>query len=135
MPLTRFTKIWNIKDILKVNKDSLSREKEYLCFGYYVSNKLKYKCFPIFIHLKLYGETNLIYCSTGSWWKEYGSVGRIIKIIISNLRVCKKMLKKRFSLFLPLPSITENKSKMSKCLRRWINSYLQSFKALLHLAK
>ena len=42
---------FDIKDTLKVNEDSLSREKEYLYFGYYVSNKLKYKCSPIFIHL------------------------------------------------------------------------------------
>ena len=44
------------------------------------------------------------------------SVG-IIKIIISNSRVSIKILKKSFSLFFTLLSITENKSKKTKCLR------------------
>ena len=41
------------------------------------------------------------------------SVG-IIKVIMSNSRVGKKIVNKSFSLFLPLLSITENKSKQSK---------------------
>ena len=48
------------------------------------------------------------------------SVG-IIKII-SNSRVGKNILKKSFSLFLLLLSITENKSEKSKCLRRYLNN-------------